>query len=253
MDYRNTTAPLSIELLREKFNNKDLFFIVDYSNSAFTDVQFVTYLGNLGIACDVEVNPADSYEKRSGLLKAYLETRITTNLPSLVETLALCLLQVKNLSFEGLPESIILTNDEIARFVEENRLMMEKFCLIVDSCVLYLLATSEKFVQAFGHPMALYENIDDAHFVGNNFVHLFKHTAFVEKFFANPAGKYFYFTKQFEDYMFGVELNLFNHFMVPENPLPILFSILGDDKDALAGTQAELEAIEEYVAELKAI
>lgn len=252
MEIRTTVAPIAIEQLREKFENPNILFLIDYSKSALRDNQFITYIGNIGVECNVEVDFNETYETRANLLKAYLDSRITVNIPSLVETLALCLLHIKSLTDSTVPSSIILLPDEIERFVEENRLQLEKFCLIVDSSLLYLLSANESYVKEFGHPREQHINIDDALFVGNNFVHLFKQTAFIETFFSRPGGQYYYFTKQFEDYMFGSKLNLFNHFMVPENPLPIIFSAMLEEPTILEGVAEEIEQMDAYVEQVKA-
>ncbi|MNV22493.1 hypothetical protein D3C71_1134690 [compost metagenome] len=48
----------------------------------------------------------------------------------------------------------------------------------------------------------------------------------MELYFSVPGTRFYYFVKQFEDYMFAGQ-NLFFHFMKDTNPLPAIVEAMG--------------------------
>lgn len=222
-----TPAPISMENLQKSFSDEALAFIVDYETSALKGKQLLVYLSNLEIPCDLKVSRDIPKQERFDLIAEYMSFRNLLGCPSLALTVGSILTAAKDIDdFYHNIENPILDAEEIIEFIMDNQIMVSKWVIFMDSMIVYTMKASQGFTDAFGNAKEQYENIDDEHVVGNNFVQLFDIPQFMELFFSVPGQRFFYFTKQFEDYMFGGQ-NLFFHFMKETNPLPMIFDAMG--------------------------
>lgn len=251
-DIRKTIAPIDIDLLREKFSNPDIVFLIDYDNSLFKDKKFLTYVGNLQIDCDLSITDATSKEERFTLLKEYIETRTIAPIPVLSNAFASVLCMSKGIdTYNKCFDKPYLSTEEIAEFIEQNHHLVHKHRVLMDSMVVFAMYTSLAYVEAFGDPKYTVNNIDNANEFGSNFVHLFSNTLFMEIFYSVPGVEFHYFTKQFEEFMYGSKC-LYDYFVVSGNPLVAAFDYIGTsdytledaDKDLIEAQRVILEKIE---------
>ena len=81
----NTIVPIELKDLKKYFEDKTQSYQIDYLNSKLKGAQFLTYLSNLDIPCDL-VN----YD--NDLLKEYFETSMLVNIPTLEKASYGCLI-----------------------------------------------------------------------------------------------------------------------------------------------------------------
>ncbi len=222
-----TSAPISMEHLQKSFTDENIAFVIDYETSLLKGKQLLVYLSNLEVPCDIKIGPNVSKEERFALLIEYMNFRNLLGCPSLALTVGTILTAAKDIDeFYHKVENPILSADEIIEFIMENQIVVSKWVILMDSMIVYTMSSSKGYVAAFGDPKETFENIDDEQAVGNNFVQLFDIPQFMELFFSVPGQRFYYFTKQFEDYMFAGQ-NLFFHSMKSTNPLPLIFEAMG--------------------------
>ena len=77
-----TTAPISIEELKQYFTDKECFFVIDYKNSKLKGKKLLTYLSNLEIPSDIDFvgTPEEEFLE---VFKDYLNLEMICNIPSL--------------------------------------------------------------------------------------------------------------------------------------------------------------------------
>ena len=72
------TAPIEINKLQEYFNDKDIRFEIDYSNSSLQEKKLLIYFSNINVPVDlVSVNQLE-YAFRATLLLSYMTLPIIT-------------------------------------------------------------------------------------------------------------------------------------------------------------------------------
>jgi len=244
-----TTAPISMENLQLAMTDPEIAIIIDYANSTLRGKQLLTYLSNLALPFDVKITSEVSKDERFELVREYMSMNGLLGAPSLVLTVGSILTALKGNDdfYKGL-RNPVLNADEIIEFIKENQKMVSKWKIVMDSMIVYAMKASKKFQDAFGDPKLKYENIDDETAIGKNFVHLFDVAIFMEEFFKVPGNKFYYFTKQFEDYMFAQQ-NLFYYFMKPSNPLPASLESIGSDHYNVGDLIKEYDEIEARLTE----
>ena len=239
---RNVSVPLEINQIKEFFENKELFFLVDYSSSKIKGNMFLTYLSNLDIPCEIILTGA-SKEEKFELLKSYMETRNLNNSNTLRYMTAQIFLEKKGFNTLDIFEALILTKEECSEFVLINAEMVNRWNTFISSVMIYFLTSVKTIEEEFKFKES-FKKIDDPHYIGTNIVQLFGVPAFLEMFYSVPADtEIFYFKQQFEEYMFRGK-NLFEYFCNPENTLFLLFD------DMLKGN-AELGNISDLMAKVE--
>lgn len=224
---RHTTAPISMDLLREYFTNKEIKFHIDYANSQLKGRQFLTYVSNLNVPVDITYDETLPVEDRFALVQEYMNQQNLANIDVLVKTVAEILVRSKgSAGLTNIYEEHFLTAEQIDQFIQENKLLVGKWRVLMDSMVIYAMAINVAYVETFGHPRDTYECIDDATVVGKNFVWLFEDVDFVEQFYMIPGVEFYYFVKQFDDYMFAGK-NLFAYFITEANHLGGIVQFMG--------------------------
>lgn len=219
-----TTAPISIEHLRQYFTDKSVKFIIDYENSTLKGIKLLTYLSNLDVPADIHVerNTPDFYE----LLTEYLKCTSLVNIDALEkETIHLLLV------YRGLSQDVTYQD-----FIEQNTNLIEEWASKLDSLTLYNMYTvNDDFFKDFvkSHPEG------ESTVRGINFVSLLKHESFFRFFQSVQTNKLKFFREYFEDYIFKGK-NLFSFWATEHNPLFLLTysitqgtvsnKVLGDSK-----------------------
>lgn len=200
----NTIAPISIEHLKEYFQDKTTFYSVDYSKSKLKGQKFLTYFSNLEIPADVDLSSC-TLEEKTELLKEYLQCEMMCNLKTL-ESLTLNVL---------LEHAGINSKSQYSDFIETNKDILDHWLERVQSLPLYniyILGQPEftKFVES-------HEVCDSTSLVGVNFVNLIKYEELPQLYFGKPT----YFKSYFNDYMFKGK-NLFSYWANDNNKLFLL-------------------------------
>lgn len=223
-NFRHVSVPLSLDHIKEFFDNKELFFLVNYSDSKIKGNMFLTYISNLGLPSEIVLTGA-TLEEKFELLKFYMETRNINDSGILKIAAAQIILENKGFDLSPLIQNPVFTREEATKFIELNKEMVNRWCTFLSSSIMYyvssipVLAEEMKIKDSF--PM-----IDDPHYVGCNIVQMFSVPGFTEFFFAFPhEPQIYYFKQQFEEYMFKGK-NLFHYFAHEENTLLLVFNEL---------------------------
>lgn len=216
------TIPIPPAILRRKFTEPDLLFVIDYDNSKFKGKMMITYLSNLNINCKLQLNDA---ENTLELLSQYL--RITT-LVSIgdMEHLAMHMLLAycgKSHLLDFDPSEFIAANDDILTVWKRRLFQLPLFAM-------YTLYHKD-YVDGFPED-------DDDGMYGINYVHLIKHADFailLEDYTDDMLTKN---TTLFNEYLFAGK-NLFHYFAVPSNPL-FMGVLAMQDKESYQSIQPAL-------------
>jgi len=196
-----TIAPIPLENLKQYFEDKNTFFVIDYDNSTLSKDKLLTYLSNLEIPCDLEIS---SDEKFIEIYSEYLKFDQMVDIPLLEHITINFLLERKGYRPNRFPEYLKMW-DEDFKYWEER----------LDSLSLYAvwvckIPQTQVYVQNF-------ERDETDSTIGINFVSLLKHPRFFDYFcYLPPTPKYF--TKYFNDYMFKGN-NLFYYWARQHNPI----------------------------------
>ncbi|MFN3453362.1 MAG: hypothetical protein ACK41T_00280 [Pseudobdellovibrio sp.] len=214
---RKTTVPLQIDLIKEYFENKDKFFVIDYANSQIKGNMFLTYLSNLDLPCEIDLSTATKEEKFD-LIKTYMETRNINPSDVLKLTVAEIILTYKLVKTEGLFVNSSFTEEEKVEFIQSNLDLLRKWDQFLYSCLIYLMKIhpdlNEKLQADSG-----FDVITDPHWLGLNVINLFGITGFTELYYSStPWEPLKYFKPQFEEYMYKGK-NLFYYFNCEENTM----------------------------------
>lgn len=221
-NYRNVTVPLEISQIKEYFENKQLFFLINYADSKIKGNMFLTYISNLDLPCEILLDKTNKEEKFE-LLKFYMETRNLTISNVLKLASAQVLLELKGFDTTEIFINPAFTREECAEFIQNNPELIQRWNTFISSSFVFLLTSVGELEEQYSFKNT-FQTIDDPHYIGSNVVHLYSVPSFLELFFSKPADtEVFYFKPQFEEYMFRGK-NLFHYFFCPENTLLLLFN-----------------------------
>ena len=179
----NTIVPIELKDLKKYFEDKTQSYQIDYLNSKLKGAQFLTYLSNLDIPCDL-VN----YD--NDLLKEYFETSMLVNIPTLEKAAMVVLFEHK-----GLVKEV-----KNAKFISENLEIIEKWASRLESLPLYNMSIVGE--GAFKEYVEKYPTDETEDTQGINFVSLLKNKDFY--FYYNKPDETIVknYTKYFREYMF---------------------------------------------------
>jgi len=229
-DYTSTelhrvSAPLSVEELTAYFDAKEkatpgerVAFLIDYTSSTLKGKALMTYLSNLEVKAVVVVDPNSPVEERFELLSAYMSSRGIVECPNLAGAAALVLAFTGgDTELHGYLSNPWLTLEEISEFIQNHVEIVSAWAVMMNSMWVFAAenATNKELFENIRPELI---EIDDAYFVGKNFVNLFALAPFVETYYSSVPDKMFYFTKQFNDAMFASK-KLISWFIMPSNPL----------------------------------
>lgn len=221
---RHVTVPLSLDHIKEFFDNKELFFLVNYSESKIKGNMFLTYISNLGLPSEIVLTGA-TLEEKFELMKFYMETRNINDSVTLRLAAAQIILENKGFDFYQYIANPVFTREEAVKFIEANKDLVQRWCTFLSSSIMYYVSS----IPALAEELKIkdtHQVIDDPHYVGCNVVQMYSVPGFSEFFFAFPhEPQMYYFKQQFEEYMFKGK-NLFHYFAHEENTLLLIFNEL---------------------------
>jgi hypothetical protein len=202
-----TVAPIALEELKKYFVNKDIIFLIDYEKSSLTGAKLLTYLGNLDIPCDINLNFA--IPAHFDLLKEYFETGNLLKISSLEKAAILCLLEKKEL----------INTNSFKEFIKENNELLNEWESRLDSLTLFNMQTVEvdefkNFVEQFPESLA-----DASKYV--NFVNLIRYEDFFLYYSKIDNSKLKNYKNLFNNYCYRGK-NLYSFWAVETNPLFLL-------------------------------
>lgn len=207
MNVIETTAPISIEELKQFFVNKETLYDIDYHNSKLQGKKLLTYLSNLDIPSNINLNSCDR-ETKLQLAKDYMEFQMIVNIPSL-----------EYMIIKIIEESKGLFNHGYLDFIESNTELINSWISKIDSLTLYnMYIINSQECQEFA---LSFENCDTDELAGVNFVSLIKHQEFYSLFEKIDTEKLKFYTKYFNEYMFKGN-NLYSYWANENNPLFLL-------------------------------
>jgi hypothetical protein len=209
-----TTAPISIEELKQYFTDKECFFVIDYKNSKLKGKKLLTYLSNLEIPSDI--NFIGTTEEEFGeLFKEYLNLEMIGNIPTL-EKITIDVLK----EYKGLTDTKIFE-----KLIQQNSDNWKSWVSKLDSLTLFNMYSIDNeefknFVES--------HTLDETNCLkGVNFVSLLKHETFYNLYEKIDKQDLKFYKKYFEDYMFKGK-NLYSYWANENNPMFLLtFGIAG--------------------------
>lgn len=214
---RNVGVPLAIEQIKEFFENKKLFFFVDYAQSKIKGNMFLTYLSNLDLPFEIVLSGA-SKQETFDLIKIFMETRNQSSSDILRLTVADIILTHKGVNTENWLMNPVLSKDDIKEFISQNGELVKKWDTFLSSLMIFILKSFTAIEEQI-NTSETFPHLKDPNYIGGNVVQLFDIPCFLEMFFSVPySGELFYFDAQFDELMFKGK-NLFHYFFCPENTL----------------------------------
>lgn len=223
-NFRNVTVPLEIDSIKEFFQNKELFFLIDYTQSKIKGNMFLTYISNMDLPCEILFLKASKAEKFE-LLKIYMETRNLNNSNSLKLASAQVMLEFNEFDTTQMLDNPGFTREECQEFIQANLEMIQKWDTFIRSSMIFMLTSIKDIEEEFQFKNT-FKQINDPNYLGNNAVQLFSVPSFLEFYFSKQSSiELFYFKQQFEEYMFRGK-NFFEFFACPQNSLYLTMQAL---------------------------
>lgn len=218
MNFRDTVAPIPIELLKEYFSDDSIVFNIDYANSLLKGDKLLTYLSNLDVPCKLTGWDNTPVEDRFEILKDYMNSKLVVNSPELEVCVLKILYEASEYPFFVSYETVenILSKEEINIFCKNNKELTEKWLTMLASCSLYAIHTVPELSELVQKE---HETIDDYDYCGVNFVNLFAHEITQELMTADR--KLYYFEKQFNEPMFKGK-NMFSYWENEANTMALI-------------------------------
>jgi hypothetical protein len=207
MSVIKTTAPISIDSLKKYFADKSVNYIIDYDNSSLKGQKLLTYLGNLDLPCDIELD--FTKEDHFDLLKEYLETNFLVKISNLEKAAMECLFEKKGL----------INSSFFSKFIEDNKDTLDQWESRLESLTLFnlwILNSEELKTWVQTHTE---DNADVSKYV--NFVNLLKHEDFYQYYLKIDQTNLKNYKNLFNDYCFKGK-NLYEYWANDFNPMFLL-------------------------------
>ncbi len=205
MNIINTVAPIPIDELKKYFVDPDTKFLINYKDSKLKNSKLLTYLSNLDIPADIDLNGSENQEFFD-LLKAYFESPFLLNVDLLEESVIEVLLTRKN----------IVVKEEYSKFIDENTEIIDKWINVLESLLLYNISIINE--PKIKETLSSYEIVPGQDLIGINFVNLIKHEHFYLFYDSVNNSNLKYYQGYFDDYMFKGK-NLYSYWAHENNPL----------------------------------
>ncbi len=233
----HTTAPLSMELVKEQFENKEMTFVINYKESELQGKNLLVYISNLELNCEIDFHSC-SFDKREELIKEFLNVNCINNINSLRLNAAHIILEFMGVDFSEEILNPAFSKSEIQIFIKNNKETLEKWKTFLQSTMVYNLTSVSAVNEEYKFDQ-IFETVDDPFYIGRNVVTLLSIPTFMERVYSIPVEQeLFYFKQQFEECMFKGE-SLFYYFCNEANTPFLIYNML------LTGDMSieELEAI----------
>jgi len=230
MNIVNTAVPISIEDLKKFFTDKNTFYMINYKDSKLKGSKLLTYLSNLEIPCDIDLNLDD--EEKYQLLKDYMSSPMIVNIKSL-----------ELLTIDVLSEAKGLLDNNHKAFIGENTELINDWISKLDSLTIYNMhVVGNKEFKDFVNQFPVSDKDD---LIGVNFVSLLKHESFYSFYAKIHQDKLKFYNHYFNDYMFKGK-SLFSYWANENNPLFLLtYGIAEGLVDSQKYNEAKRQTIEE--------
>jgi hypothetical protein len=203
-----TTAPISIEELKQYFTNKECFFVIDYKNSKLKGKKLLTYLSNLEIPSDIDFM-GSTEEEFLEIFKDYLNLEMICNIPSL-ENITIDVLK----HYKG-----IEVNESFSILAQENLDIIKTWVSRLESLTIFnMYSIDNEDFKSFVQTYPLDETVC---LKGVNFVSLLKYKQFYSLYQKTDKQNLKFYKKYFEDYMFKGK-NLYSYWANENNPMFLL-------------------------------
>lgn len=160
---------------------QDLMCVVDYANSGLKGVNFINYVANLRLAVEVDKEGLSSEDKKS-LLKDYLNSRMLSEVHNLAQEGMLCLLTAKD---ESHNQEWFLTAEERKDFIKDNKDLIEKYELFLESILIGLPFCIKEYANSVGKELVekkIIEVVNDPAFISSNVVSMITTPDFLEAY-----------------------------------------------------------------------
>jgi hypothetical protein len=206
MNIIQTPAPIPIDNLKKYFEDKNTFYKINYADSKLKGSKLLTYLSNLDLPCDIDIDTTSAEFKE--LLLDYLHHPLIVNIP-ILELSTIGLLH----EFKG------LNNFGYSSFIEQNIEIIRSWTSKLDSLSLYnmYVINSPEFKDfVMSHPIN-----EDNTTVGINFVSLLKHEYFYKFFDVIDQSNLQVYKAYYDQNMFKGN-NLYSFWANENNPMFIL-------------------------------
>jgi len=135
------TIPLATEDIISFFDKPDHFFYIDYVNSTLKKDNFLAYIANMKMQCDLLDYKAISSEDRIELLSSFMKYPFVIEIPTLKNALVSVLLYTRSgeMAFD------YLSKEEAETFVSNHKNEIEHASCFFDSMLLVLPSMSNEF------------------------------------------------------------------------------------------------------------
>jgi hypothetical protein len=212
MNILNVSAPIAIEDLKKYFTDKTTFYKINYAESKLRGSKLITYLSNLDLPVDIELNV--SQQELYELILDYMNSPMLVN----IESLEIAVMSI-------LAEAKGLTNDNVhAKFIEDNKELVDKWINKLDSLTLYnMFIINSEETKKFAESFPLDETKD---ITGVNFISLLKHQEFYSLYQKIDQSKLKFYKNYFNEYMFKGK-NMYSFWANQNNPLFLLTFAIG--------------------------
>lgn len=222
--YREVTAPIGTDYIREFFTNKDIFFLVNHSQSRLKGSVFLTYLSNLAVPSDIRFDMPLNEDEYISIMEAYLNQRTVSKAKTLRLMMAQVILWCKGVKYTHIRYNTGVPESYIEKFAKKNGAAIMRWLHFVDSSHIFAFSSIAKLKEEHDPLKNGVEIVDDKDYVGHNVVSLYDVPFFTELYFSIPNASYrsSYFVRQYEDYMFGNE-RFAKYFSVPNNFLAMMY------------------------------
>jgi hypothetical protein len=230
MNYIETTAPLTMDLVKEQFEDKEIKFIINYEKSELKGKNLLVYASNLELNCEIDFHQS-SYEEKEELIREFLSVNCINNIDSLRLNAAHVISKYFDIDFSPELLNSVFSDEELTSFINNNKDLLEKWKIFLTSTMVFNLTSSNAVNEEY-HFNEIFNTIDDPSYIGRNVVTLFSIPTFMEKIYSKPIdGDLYYFKQQFEECMYKGE-SLFYYFCTEENTPFVFYNMLlsGDMK-----------------------
>lgn len=200
-----TIAPIGLDDLKIYFNDKSTKYLIDYKNSKLQEQKLLTYLGNLDLNCDVDIEDFND-PLNAKLLQTYFASTTIVNVPAL-EKAAMCVL----FEYKGLTQPGYFAN-----FINENIELIKSWVQKLDSLVLFNTFTIND--DSAKEEVKNYPEDDTDSIEGINWVSLLKHEEFFYFYQILDATNLRYYSRYFSENMFKGR-NLYSFWATEKNPM----------------------------------
>lgn len=203
----HTDAPVKRALVKEYMQDKEKSFVLDYAGCRMKGKTLITYLCNAGLPIELVLKEKKDIHE---IMKSYFTSKNIAPTESLALIGAAMVLHSRGVDYEHVFQ-FPFSKDVVEDFVEEEKEVFEKVNTFLDSLPLYLMSVSNEMLGTVDeHPGDIFKNIDDEKYLTANIVNIAQVPGFLDIVFSTfkDDQEMFYFTAQFEKYMFK-GLNLF--------------------------------------------